>query len=230
MRHDGAVQRLIVASLALVLMAPVAAAEDPVAGELVAEDPVAEEPVFEYSIRRVTSKHLPHSWRPGCPLPPRRLRLVTVSHWGFDGEAKRGRLVVRAAQAKPVVRVMRRLFKAGFPIKRMRPVDRYGGSDRRSMDANNTSAFNCRRATGSSRWSEHAYGYAIDINPVQNPYVSGSTVLPPRGRKFVDRSRKHPGMIKRRGPVVRAFRNIGWEWGGAWSSVKDYQHFSKTGR
>jgi poly-gamma-glutamate synthesis protein (capsule biosynthesis protein) len=98
------------------------------------------------------------------------------------------------------------------------------------MDANNTSAFNCRRATGSSRWSEHAYGRAIDINPVQNPYVSGSTVLPPRGRKFVDRSRKHPAMIRRRGPVVRAFRDIGWEWGGLWSSVKDYQHFSKTGR
>lgn len=189
------------------------------------------DPRFEYGVESVRRSDLPHSWRPGCPVGPRRLRLVTVSHWGFDGEVKTGRLVVGRNKARPVVRVMRKLFRAGYPIKRMRLVDEYGGSDRRSMNANNTSAFNCRTATGSTSWSEHAYGRAIDVNPVQNPYVSPSgRVLPKRGRPFVDRSRDHPAMIHAGDRVVRAFASIGWSWGGSWSSVQDYQHFSQTGR
>lgn len=189
------------------------------------------EPAFEFTIERVRRADLPHSWRPGCPVPPWRLRLVTVSHWGFDGEVRTGELVVRRNQARAMVRVMRRLFRVGYPIKRMRRVDRYGGDDRRSMKANNTSAFNCRTATGSSSWSEHAYGRAVDINPVQNPYVSPSgRVLPRRGRRFVDRSLDHPAMIRPEDAVVRGFRRIGWSWGGYWTSTKDYQHFSRTGR
>jgi hypothetical protein len=189
------------------------------------------DPRFEYEVERVRRSDLPHSWRPGCPVGPKRLRLVTVSHRGFDGEVKTGRLVVARNKAGPIVRVMRRLFRAGYPIKRMRLVDEYGGSDRRSMNANNTSAFNCRAATGSTSWSEHAYGRAIDVNPVQNPYVSPSgRVLPKRGRPFVDRSRDHPAMIHAGDRVVRAFARIGWSWGGSWSSTKDYQHFSQTGR
>ena len=186
---------------------------------------------FEYEIERVRRSDLPHSWRPGCPVGPKGLRLLIVSHWGFDGEVKMGRLVVARNKAGPVVRVMRRMFRAEYPIKRMQLVDEYGGSDRRSMNANNTSAFNCRTATGSSSWSEHAYGRAIDVNPVQNPYVSPSgRVLPKRGRPFVDRSRRHPAMIRAGDRVVSAFASIGWSWGGSWSSVKDYQHFSQTGR
>lgn len=193
--------------------------------------PFSEASGFEYSIRRVRRGDLPHSWRPGCPVPPRQLRLVRVSHHGFDGEVKTGRLVVRRKHARPIVRVMRRLYRAAYPIKRMRLVDRYGGRDRRSMEANNTSAFNCRTATESGSWSEHAYGRAIDINPVQNPYVSSSgVVLPERGRRFVDRSLDHPAMIHDGDPVVRAFRTIGWSWGGTWASARDYQHFSLTGR
>ena len=193
--------------------------------------PAFADPGFEYEIERVRRADLPHSWRPGCPVGPRRLRLLTVSHRGFDGEVKTGRLVVARNKAGPIVRVMRRLFRAGYPIKRMRLVDEYGGSDRRSMNANNTSAFNCRTATGSASWSEHAYGRAIDLNPVQNPYVSPSgRVLPKRGRPFVDRSRSHPAMIHPGDPVVRAFSSIGWSWGGFWSSLRDYQHFSQTGR
>jgi len=189
------------------------------------------DPRFEYEVERVRRSDLPHSWRPGCPVGPKRLRLLTVSHRGFDGEVKTGRLVVARNKAAPIVRVMRRLFRAGYPIKRMRPVDEYGGNDRRSMNANNTSGFNCRAATGSTSWSEHAYGRAIDLNPVQNPYVSPSgRVLPKRGRPFVDRSRDHPAMIHAGDRVVRAFARIGWSWGGSWSSTKDYQHFSQTGR
>jgi hypothetical protein len=114
----------------------------------------------------------------------------------------------------------------------MRLVDDYGGGDRRSMAANNTSAFNCRSVVGRPGvWSQHSYGWAIDINPVQNPFVmSGGTVLPPAGEAYVDRSRRAPGMIHRGDVVYRAFASIGWEWGGDWSSSKDYQHFSATGR
>jgi len=112
----------------------------------------------------------------------------------------------------------------------MEPVDAFGGDDDRSMAANNTSAFNCRTIAGSSRWSEHAFGRAIDINPVQNPYVRGASVDPPAGATFLDRASGAPGLITADGPVVAAFAKIGWRWGGAWSAGQDYQHFSASGR
>jgi hypothetical protein len=170
------------------------------------------------------------SWRPGCPVPPRDLRLLTVTHWGFDARTRTGRLVVHADAAVALRRVMQKLYERRFPIRRMVPVEAYGSSDDRSMAADNTSAFNCRFVEGTSRWSEHAYGRAIDVNPRENPYVRGSHVSPPAGRAFVDRSRWAQGMIHARDAVVRAFAQIGWEWGGYWRSVKDYQHFSASGR
>jgi D-alanyl-D-alanine carboxypeptidase len=171
------------------------------------------------------------SWHAGCPVPIKNLRLLTLTHWGYDGEVHHGRLVVRRAQAEPVLWVMKRLFKREFPIKRMRVVDAYNGNDNASMKANNTSAFNCRYVAGTTTWSQHAFGTAIDINPVQNPYVSsGGDVSPPKGKHWVDRTKDHPGMIKPGGVVVRAFGQIGWEWGGFWSSSKDYQHLSLTGK
>ncbi|MBT8207858.1 MAG: M15 family metallopeptidase, partial [Acidimicrobiia bacterium] len=110
-------------------------------------------------------------------------------------------------------------------------VDVYGNDDDRSMEANNTSAFNCRTVGGSSEWSEHAYGRAIDINPMINPFVTTSgSVFPPSGTQFVDRALDTPGLIAADGTVVRAFASIGWEWGGNWNGSKDYQHFSETGR
>jgi hypothetical protein len=163
-------------------------------------------------------------------VPLADLRYVTVSHWGFDGAVHDGELVVHRDEAADVVSVFRRIFRARFPIRRMALVDDYGADDDASMAANNTSAFNCRPAVGSSSWSEHAYGLAIDVNPVQNPYVNGSTVLPTSGEPYVDRSGRATGMIQDGDAVVRAFAAIGWEWGGNWSSLKDYQHFSLTGR
>jgi hypothetical protein len=169
------------------------------------------------------------SWHPGCPVGLNRLRLLRVDHWGFDGEVHRGRLVVHRDSAQPMLRTMRELFALRFPIRRMRLVDAYGADDHRSMAADNTSAFNCRFVAGTSRWSEHAYGHAIDVNPVENPYVSGGHVSPPAGAAYLDRSQRVPGLIHRRGPVVAAFAAAGWEWGGNWSSPKDYQHFSAGG-
>jgi D-alanyl-D-alanine carboxypeptidase len=169
------------------------------------------------------------SWRPGCPVTPRRLRIVTVSHWDFAGRVRQGQLIVRVDQARKVVQAFRAIFAAAFPIRRMRLVEAYGSSDRRSMAADNTSGFNCRRVEGSDSWSAHAYGLAIDVNPLENPYVRAGKVLPPRGRAYVDRTQTEPGMIHPGDVLVRAFRTIGWKWGGNWRSLKDYQHFSATG-
>jgi hypothetical protein len=170
------------------------------------------------------------SWHRGCPVGSDRLRLLRVTHWGFDGRVHRGRLVVHRDSARPLLRTMRTLYRLRFPIRRMRLVDAYGADDHRSMDADNTSAFNCRPVAGTSRWSEHAYGHAIDVNPRENPYVTGDGyVSPPAGGPYADRSRRAPGLIHRRGPVVAAFAAAGWEWGGNWSWPKDYQHFSKHG-
>ena len=164
-------------------------------------------------------------------MPLADLRLLSVSHWGFDGAPRQGEVVVAASVADDIVGVFRTLFDARFPIESIRLIDEFGGDDDRSMAANNTSAFNCRAATGSTRWSEHAYGTALDINPIQNPYVTSSgRVLPPEGAAHTNRDSATTGLITADGPVVAAFRDIGWGWGGDWSSGKDYQHFSANGR
>jgi D-alanyl-D-alanine carboxypeptidase-like protein len=163
-----------------------------------------------------------------CVVPP---RIGSARYWGFDGSAHTGELVVSAAVTRPVVTVFARLYRARFPIRRMQPVDAFRGSDERSMAADNTSAFNCRYAVapGSRRWSVHAYGEAIDVNPVENPYLDGGRVRPPAGALFRDRARVRPGMAVAGGALVRAFAGVGWPWGGRWASP-DYQHFSATGR
>jgi D-alanyl-D-alanine carboxypeptidase len=169
------------------------------------------------------------SWHRECPVPIRALRLVRLTYEAFDGDAHRGRLVVHRRWADEVVRVFARLYRRGFPFRRVRLVDRFDADDRSSMRHDNTSAFNCRYVSDTTTWSQHAFGRAIDINPVENPYVDGSHVSPRRGRRFLDRTDVRPGMIVRGGIVVRAFRRIGWSWGGAWSGAKDYQHLSANG-
>jgi D-alanyl-D-alanine carboxypeptidase len=197
---------------------------------LVAVGGASPAPRFESSIARVTRADLPYSYRPGCPVTPARLRLVRVSHWGFDGKARVGSVVVRSDVARDVVAVFRRLYAARFPIRRLRPIDAYKARDAASLAADNTSGFNCRYAIapGPKRWSSHAYGLAIDVNPVENPYLDRGLVRPPAGRRYLDRSRVRPGMAVEGGVLVRAFAAIGWSWGGRWSSP-DYQHFSATG-
>ena len=139
-------------------------------------------------------------------------------------------MVVNAAAAGPLASVFERLYDARFPIRRMEPVDAYGSDDYASIEADNTSAFNCRPATGSSRWSMHAYGLAVDLNPLENPYVSGGRTSHRRSRPYLDRSLDRPGMVHEDDVVVRAFAAIGWRWGGRWSDPADYQHFSANGR
>ncbi|WP_324650332.1 M15 family metallopeptidase [Georgenia sp. H159] len=187
-------------------------------------------PAFRASVVAVTAADLGASWRPGCPVPPSALRTVVATHWDDDGNVRTGRVVVAAALAGDVAAILEDLYDARFPIHRMVPVAEYGADDDASMAANNTSAFNCRAVTGGSSYSEHAYGRAIDVNPLVNPYVTSTTVAPPAGAPYTDRSRDAAGMIHAGDKVVRAFAARGWSWGGAWSSPKDYQHFSTTGR
>jgi D-alanyl-D-alanine carboxypeptidase len=169
------------------------------------------------------------SWRRGCPVPRRKLRLIRATHWDFQRDVEWGRVIVHKQEAGEMSRALRELFRARFPIRRMELIDRYGADDHRSMNADNTSAFNCRFVAGTNRWSEHAYGRAIDVNPIENPYVSGSHVSPPAGRPYADRSRNAKGMIHHGDKAFDAFRGVGWKWGGDWPGTKDYQHFSSTG-
>jgi len=169
------------------------------------------------------------SWRQGCPVALRDLRILSFSHWGFDRKAQTGRLVVHEDVARPLLGVFRDLYAERFPIRKVVPVDAYGANDFRSIEADNTSAFNCRYVDGTRRWSEHAYGRAIDINPIENPYVSGGRTSHRASVPYLDRGRRRPGMAHEGGTLVRAFDAIGWGWGGRWTSVKDYQHFSAGG-
>jgi hypothetical protein len=195
----------------------------------------ASAPPYRSGVRPLPTwaKHLMRgsSWHQGCPVGLNMLRLVRVRYWGFDREAHMGNLVVHRRVAHDVARVFGRLYEARFPIRRMKLVDRYGANDKRSMKADNTSAFNCRYRNGvCCTWSMHAYGKAIDIDPVENPEVWSGGVSPPNGADYVDRSQHRRGMIHHGDSVWTAFHRVGWGWGGDWTWPIDYQHFSTNGK
>jgi hypothetical protein len=176
-----------------------------------------------------TVEELGAAWRPGCPVGPSQLRVLSVGFVGFDGQDHQGELVVAASVAPAVARAFDQLRQDRFVIARMQPVATFGGDDDASMAADNTSGFNCRPVAGTRRWSTHAYGTAIDINPIENPYVQRGRIDPPAGSAFLNRADVRPGMLVDGGPGVRAFEAIGWGWGGRWSQP-DHQHVSASGR
>jgi D-alanyl-D-alanine carboxypeptidase len=179
----------------------------------------------------VTADTVAYTWHAGCPVGPDQLSLLHLSYWGFDGHPHVGTMVVNKSVVPDVVKVFESLYRQRFPIRRMQPEDAYGGSDPVSMAADNTSGFNCRNAVaaGAVHWSVHAYGEAIDVNTLENPYIVGGQVMPPAGAAYLDRAAVHPGMAVPGGVLVRAFASVGWQWGGRWTHAPDYQHFSKTG-
>jgi hypothetical protein len=189
------------------------------------------DPAFSATVRVVDEETrasmIGVSWKPGCPVPIDDLRIIEMNHWGFDGEVhESGQLMVHRLVADDVVTAFGKLFAERFPIRRMQLIEAYGGSDDASMADDNTSAFNCRPITGTTdRFSIHSYGQAIDINTVENPYVRGTTVLPPAGREYLDREDVRPGMITKNDAVEKAFRDAKFFWGGDFNSLKDYQHF-----
>jgi hypothetical protein len=170
------------------------------------------------------------SWSPACPVPMSGLRYLTVAFRGFDGKAHTGEIVVNASVAKDVVEVFRRLFAADFPIEEMRLPTTADLKAAPTGDGNNTASYVCRASRGQKRWSQHAYGLAVDINPFHNPLVKRDLVLPELASAYADRARVRPGMHVAGGAAVEAFAAIGWEWGGAWRSSKDYMHFSENGQ
>lgn len=172
----------------------------------------------------------PSAWRRGCPVGLDDLRVVRPTFRDFSGRVRTGHIVVHEDVAPAVARIFGSLYRDGVPIRRMEPIEKYTGSDFDSIEADNTSAFNCRKATGSGRWSNHAYGTAIDINPIENPWVEpGGVVYHTASKPYVNRTPR-PGMAVEGGALVRAFAREGWEWGGRWSGTRDYQHFSVDGR
>lgn len=171
------------------------------------------------------------SWHeaPDCPRVE-DLRLLRLDYFDFAGAVHTGELVVAASIAQETCAIFARLFEARFPLTSMLRIDVFDGDDARSMAANNTSAFNFRRIAGTKLLSHHALGLAIDINPVQNPWLRGARVDPPEGKAFLDREDVRPGMIVRPGPAIQAFEAYGWSWGGDFADMHDYHHFSKLAR
>jgi hypothetical protein len=193
--------------------------------------PTGKLPPFRVIVRPVTAAELGKTWRAGCPVGPAQLRLLRLRYVGFDRVAHLGSIVVAASVVAAVTRIFTDLYKQHFPIRQMTPESSFGGSDPASMAADNTSGFNCRLAvaTGPPQWSVHAFGEAIDVNPVENPYVFNGSIEPARASAFADRALVRPGMAVLGGVLVRTFNSVGWFWGGRWTTSPDYQHFSETG-
>jgi hypothetical protein len=175
-------------------------------------------------------------WEGGCPVPLSQLRLLTVRHWGFDGRPHVGQLVVNREAAAPLAKVFRRLYVLRFPIRHLLLADMYGPRRALPADGDVTGSFECRQAVpspctggaGTSTWSNHAYGLAVDLNPAENPYVGCGRTRDATRSRYLDRSRLRRGMVTP--AVVAAFRSIGWGWGGDWTgATKDYMHFSHNG-
>jgi hypothetical protein len=175
-----------------------------------------------------------HSWHEGCPVDYHNLRYVRMTYLGFDGREHIGEMIVHKRVAKVLTQTFEALYDMRYPIRQMRLVSDYGGSDWKSIEADNTSAFNCRNATGSTRWSKHSYGRAIDINPIENPYISRNGHIAHKASlRYRKRSHTHDGSAADRAVLLKddeaakMFQRYGWKWGGNWYGVKDYQHFSQ---
>lgn len=183
----------------------------------------------EAVVTTVNAADLGATWRPECPVGPADLRRVELNYTGFDGQPHRGALVVHKLLVGDVIAIFDDLQRLHYPIARMQTPDHYpGAQDELSMADNNTSAFNCRRLPGSTAWSLHAYGRAIDINPLINPYIDDRGDLEPvTAAKYLDRTRDEPGLLRADSPAVAAFMERGWRWGGAWRNPIDYQHFER---
>ena len=168
----------------------------------------------------VSAAMVPNTYRAGCPVKPSSLRLLQLNYWGFDGRVHRGELILRDAAVEKMITVWTSTFASKFPIRQMRRVDVFGGSDIKSMAADNTSAFNCRRVTGDPyALSPHSYGWAIDINTVENPYLAANGVwYPSNGLAYRNRSVSRPGMLFSSSTATKALIAQGYFWGAGWAS------------
>jgi len=186
---------------------------------------------FQFTIAPIPPDVLARSsWVPECPVTVDELSYLTVSHYGFDGRFHTGEIIVNQGFAEEVVEVFRLLYEARFPIEQMRVITKEEIDAPPTGDWNDTTSFVCRPAVGSTSWSQHAFGLAIDVNPFHNPYLKGDLVLPELASAYTDRENVRPGMIFEDDVVTEAFAEMGWGWGGNWNTLKDWMHFSLTGR
>lgn len=169
------------------------------------------------------------SWTEECPVTVDELRYLTMSHYGFDGEFHTGEMIVNASVAEDIVWVFKKLHDARFPIEDMRVTSSADIDAPPTGDGNRTASFECRPSVGSTTWSQHAFGLAVDINRFHNPYIRGELVLPELASYYLDRTLGEPGMIVEGDVVHQAFTELGWGWGGSWNSLKDWMHFSQNG-
>lgn len=173
------------------------------------------------------------SYKKGCPIPLGDLRYLEVSYIDFNGKSDIGEIIIHKDVAKETVDIFRKLYKINYPIKQMRLVSDFKADDWQSIEADNTSAFNCRNIAGTNRWSKHAYGKAIDINPLENPYISKKGTishqysLQYKKRIHKNNSPQDKAILLPNDKATKIFKSYGWIWGGDWNSIKDYQHFEK---
>lgn len=185
---------------------------------------------FEYHpIDKVVEKRIKGiSWKQNNTVKLSDLCYVKVTYWGFDEKPHIGELIVDKDLGQEVVEIFQELYDAKFPIEKIKLIDEYNAVDIKSMEDNNTSAFCYREVEGKpGKLSKHSYGIAIDINPLQNPYVYKKKISPAAGKAYVDRSNVSKGMIIKNDVCYKAFTSRGWTWGGNWKYEKDYQHFQK---
>lgn len=193
-----------------------------------------QEPQFAASSQKISPAllaRMKHIWNPESPVPLDDLRYMQVSFYDFGGIVQYGELVVHVQAVDDLMYIFEKLFEVKFPIQSMKLVDEFDGSDDASMSANNSSAFYARRVARAQRWSNHASGLAIDINPLINPYSKGDFFCPKEGERYLDRSVIVPGMITKDSLIYQLFRERGWEWGGECfferDGVIDRHHFQK---
>ena len=204
------------------------------AGRIVSEADVAafglEKCFAEYDIPdSIFSRMDGVSFSEGCPVSRQDLRYIRILHYDQEGNIKLGEIVANKKIAPDIIEIFKKLFENHYPIASVRLIDEFDGDDIASMQANNTSCFNYRSTTGKSKLSNHAYGLAIDINPLYNPYVkkNSGVVLPPEAEIYADREADFPQKISKTDLAYKEFTNRGFRWGGNWRSIKDYQHFEK---
>lgn len=194
---------------------------------------VASYPAFQGSVQLLTPQEerrmTGRTWHQGCPVPMSELRLLSLDYINFDGIAATGRLVVNRSVADDVLGVFKALYEARFPLENVDTLDLYRPGARPTDDSDVTVGFNCRDVAGTTTWSQHAFGTAVDVNPVQNPQIKNGEVVPRTGIGYIDRSQNLQGMIHEGDAVDQAFSAIGWGWGGRWRSFKDFMHFSRSG-
>jgi hypothetical protein len=211
-------------------MGPTPAELDPRNIATVDELPPPADGAFHSKVSAVPASVVARStWSVGCPVALADLRYVTVTFLGFDGRPHTGELLVHRTAAAPMVRIFRKLYAARFPVERMVVTTVEERDVPPTGDGNTTGAFNCRSSAGSTAWSRHAYGLAVDVNPFMNPYVKGGITLPELATTYRDRGDVRPGMLTRGSVAVAAFQAEGWVWGGTWRSLKDFMHFSPSG-